>query len=86
MGDYLNNLLLEVCNDDDMYTIQTKQYLAQRKIILNDIVDEDIVRNVTLNIFQWNKEDKDIPIEKKKTDMVISQFSGWRCYRGIECY
>lgn len=31
MGDYLNNLLLEVCNDDDMYTIQTKQYLAQRK-------------------------------------------------------
>lgn len=72
MGDYLNNLLLEVCNDDDMYTIQTKQYLAQRKIILNDIVDEDIVRNVTLNIFQWNKEDKDIPIEKENRYGYIS--------------
>lgn len=49
-----------------MYTIQTKQHLAQRKIILNDVVDEDVVRNITLNIFQWNKEDKDIPIEKRK--------------------
>nr|DAH68978.1 MAG TPA: hypothetical protein [Caudoviricetes sp.] len=66
MSDYLNNLLLEVCEDDNMYTIQTKQHLAQRKIILNDVVDEDVVRNITLNIFQWNKEDKDIPIEKRK--------------------
>lgn len=66
MNEYLGNLMLEVCDDDNMYTVQTKQHLSQRKIILNDVIDEDVMRNVTLHILQWNKEDKDIPVEKRK--------------------
>lgn len=65
MSDYLNNLLLEVCEDDNMYTIQTKQHLAQRKIILNDVVDEDVVRNITLNIFNGIKKTKIFPLKKE---------------------
>lgn len=65
MANILNDILC-VEENDDLYTSQMKQHLSQRKIVLNGIVDENTLENISLYIMQWNMEDKDLPVSKRK--------------------
>lgn len=40
--------------------------LKDRKLILNEEITDDIVEKIIMQIIKFNKEDKDIPIEKRK--------------------
>ena len=47
--------------DGEIYTTIVKEHLNQRKIILNEDIDDNIIENICLMIMQWNKEDKGLP-------------------------
>jgi ATP-dependent Clp protease protease subunit len=51
---------------DKFYEEIVKTNFNDRKIILNDEVNSSILEDVGLWILKWNKEDKDIPTEKRK--------------------
>lgn len=53
--------LLTLKDDDEIYTTIVKEHLNQRKIILNEDIDDNIIENICLMIMQWNKEDKGLP-------------------------
>lgn len=51
---------------DDIYSMMVKDHLNERVLILNSEIDDSIFEYITLNIIKWNKEDKDIPVSKRK--------------------
>lgn len=58
-----NKMELFTLKDDDcIYDAIIKEHLNERKIILNEDIDDNVIENVCLMIMKWNKEDKDIPI------------------------
>lgn len=55
-----------VSNESSFYEKVFTENLQDRKIIFNDEVTQNVVEDIVLQIFKYNKEDKDIPIEKRK--------------------
>jgi len=53
-----------------------KSFLEERKVILNDSIDDEALENVCLMILKWNLEDKDIPSEKRKKIFVYINSDG----------
>lgn len=43
-----------------------REYLDDRILVFNDEVDDNVVENYIMYILKWNKEDIDIPVEKRK--------------------
>jgi len=68
-----------------------EENLKNRKLIFNDDVDQDVVETIVLQIFKCNKEDKDIPIEKRKPIYIYINSMGGEIANGyiiidaIEC-
>ena len=61
------DLFAELLEDDDtLYVRQVKKHLAERKIILNVPIEENVLEDISLYILSWNKEDKDIPENKRQ--------------------
>ncbi|WP_346961268.1 ATP-dependent Clp protease proteolytic subunit [Clostridium sp.] len=53
-------------SNSDLYTEIIKENLKERILVFNEDVNETLLENYILYILKWNKEDKDIPIEKRK--------------------
>ncbi|MBR3772176.1 MAG: ATP-dependent Clp protease proteolytic subunit [Clostridium sp.] len=51
---------------DDIYDRVIKENINDRKIVINCDINDDLLENVILYILLWNKQDKDIPVEKRK--------------------
>lgn len=56
--------------NDDLYTEIIKENLENRILIFNDEVNDCVIENYILNILKWNREDRDLPVDKRK-DIVI---------------
>lgn len=82
MANILNDILC-VEENDDLYTSQMKQHLSQRKIVLNGIVDENTLENISLYIMQWNMEDKDLPVSKRKPIWLYLDSGGGDVISGL---
>lgn len=52
--------------NDDLYTEIIKENLEQRTLVLNDEINDAILENYILYIIKWNREDQDLPIDKRK--------------------
>ena len=53
-------------NQPSSYEELFKEFLDDRTLIFNSEVDDDMVEDVVLYIIKWNKEDKDLPVDKRK--------------------
>lgn len=53
-------------SNNDLYTEIIKENLEERILVFNEDVNESLLENYILYILKWNKEDKDIPVEKRK--------------------
>ena len=54
-----------------------REFIDDRVIVFNQEVDDTMIENVAINILKWNKEDKDIPVDKrKKIRFLISSVGG----------
>lgn len=60
-----------------------EENLKDRKIIINDDIDQNIIENAVLQILKFNKEDKDIPIEKRKPIYVYVNSLGGEVPNGF---
>ena len=53
-------------NQSSSYEEMFKEFLDDRTLIFNAEVDDDMVEDIVLYIIKWNKEDKDLPADKRK--------------------
>lgn len=68
--------LLTIKDDDSIYDTIIKEHLNERKIILNEDVDDNVIENICLMIMQWNKEDKDLPKDCRKPIYIYINSDG----------
>jgi ATP-dependent Clp protease protease subunit len=55
---------------------QVIEHLAQRKLIINQDIDDMIVEDATLNILKWNAEDKGKEVSERKPILVYVNSNG----------
>ncbi len=60
-----------------------KDFLKERKIVLNDTIDMCILEDVTLQIIKFNKEDQGLPREKRKPIYLYLQSPGGNVIHGF---
>ena len=51
---------------DDIYDRILKENINDRKIVINCDINDDLLENLILYILLWNKQDMNIPVEKRK--------------------
>lgn len=61
---------------DDIYQQVIKEYYNDRKIVFNQEIDDNLVENMVLMILQWNKADKDLPVDKRKKIYIYLNSDG----------
>ena len=69
--------------NDDLYTEIIKENLDNRVLIFNDDVNDGIIENYLMYIMRWNREDKDLPIEKRKKITLLINSGGGDCFSGF---
>lgn len=76
-------LLPTINEDDDLYLIQKKEYLSQRKIIFSDYVEDGVLDDIILYILKWNKEDKNLPVANRKPIWLYLDSPGGSVIKGL---
>ena len=88
-GDFIETIL-EGNNGTSLYDETIRSFLEKRVLVFNTDVNDDVIENYLLYILKWNKEDEDVPIEKrKKIKLYISTpggstFAAWSMIDVIE--
>lgn len=73
----MDELLFAVnAENDDIYDQVIKKYYNDRKIVFNQEIDDCLVENMVLMILQWNKEDRDLPVNKRKKIYIYLNSDG----------
>lgn len=67
-----------------LWNIFTVKDLAQRKLFLNDAIMDLSANEITHHIMQYNREDKDIPIEKRQPIILYVSSTGGEIDAGFE--
>ena len=67
---------------DEFYSEQMRECLDNRVLVFNRGVDESLVEDFVLYILKWNREDKDIPIEKRKPITLLVHSMGGDVFAG----
>ena len=64
MGDFI----LPIASDNQMsaYDELYREYLDDRCLFFNAEVDGNVIEDYIMYIIKWNKEDRDIPVEKRR--------------------
>ena len=88
-----NNDIVDVLtsgNNSSLYEENIRAFLDERILVFNNAVDDDVMEDIILYILKWNKEDENIPVDKrKKIKIYISTpggntFSTWSMIDVIE--
>lgn len=67
----MDELLFALDSDDSVYTEIVKKNLNERRIIINQDIDDTLLENVCLMILRWNAEDKNIADTSKRKKIFI---------------
>lgn len=67
---------------DEFYSAQMHECLDNRVLIFNRGVDESLVEDFVLYILKWNREDKDIPVEKRRPITLLIHSMGGDVFAG----
>lgn len=80
----IEELLFDITEDDDIITEIIKNNLNNRRIILNQDVDDALLEKVCMMILKWNTEDKDKPIDKRKKIYIYCNSNGGDAIMGAQ--
>ena len=69
--------------DNDLYMEIIKDNLENRVLVLNEDINESLLENYILHILKWNREDRDIPVEKRKTITIYINSPGGSNFDGF---
>lgn len=73
----------ELPENDTLKIELIKEFLGERTIIINDVVSNDLLESVALHIIRFNKQDRDIPAEKRKPIWIYIQSPGGAVMAGL---
>lgn len=73
--------LMENCIVDDVFYLKD---LSQRKLFLNDDIDQLTVFEIVKHIMQFNTEDKNIPVEDRRPIILYLTSNGGEVGAGFE--
>lgn len=83
----MDEFMLPIFKEDDIYTELMKTHLNDRRIVLNGEIGDALVEEATLYIMQWNKEDRDrkiAPENRKPIYIYLNSLGGryyiWSCF------
>ena len=76
--------LFDILEDDSMYQVTVKEHLKERKIIINESIDDDVIEKVCLMIMKWNKEDKALPTSCRKPIYIYLNSDGGDVISGYQ--
>ena len=73
-----------VCNTsgNTPYDTLYQENLDNRILVINESITASIIENYVLWILKWNKEDKDLPIDKRKPITMYISSEGGSVYDG----
>jgi ATP-dependent Clp protease protease subunit len=55
---------------------QMLEYLEERKLIINQEINEDLIQDAVLHVLKWNKEDKGKAVEDRKPIIIYCNSPG----------
>lgn len=70
---------VDECVDDEII----KEFLEQRKLIINDEIDKNIIENCIAYILKWNSDDKDKPADKRDVITIYINSDGGEVINGF---
>ena len=70
------DLLRNLSDGFSIYQEIVENTYDERKLIINDSIDDTLLEEVCLAILEWNKEDIDIPVEKRKKIYIYINSGG----------
>lgn len=73
----------KILGNDSEFNIYD-ECLKDRKIIINNDIDECVIEDICLMIMKFNKEDKYIPVEKRKKIYIYLNSDGGDCVSGYQ--
>jgi len=79
----INDDNIVAVGSDKFYDEIIKTNFQDRKIVFNNEVNTSIIEDVCLYILKWNKEDKDIPVEKRKKIFLFINSGGGDVFTGL---
>lgn len=80
MSDILTSLGI---GETDFYAEIIKENLDDRILVFNDDVSDCVIENYILYILKWNREDKDLPVEKRKPITIYINSPGGDAISGF---
>lgn len=78
----LENLLEAFGSSNETIDALFQEYYENRILVINQTITSSIVENYVLWILKWNKEDKDLPIDKRKKITIYISSEGGSVYDG----
>lgn len=67
---------------NDPYDALYQENLDNRILVINEAITEAIIENYVLWILKWNRDDKDLPIDKRKTITIFVNSEGGSLFDG----
>lgn len=61
---------------DDIFNEVIEVNYDDRKLILNDVITDDLIEWLCFSIINWNNEDKDIPVDKRRKITIYINSGG----------
>lgn len=58
-------------------------FLEDRKIIINDVIDSNLIERVVLQILKFNAEDKGVPVEEREPITLLISSPGGEVISGL---
>lgn len=72
----MEELLFRLNDEESIYQEIVKKYYNDRKIIINQDVNDDLLEMVCMMILKWNAEDKNLPVENRKRIILYINCDG----------
>ena len=61
---------------DEIYEDTMKEYFNSRVLIIDSMITDDVLKDVIIYILLWNKDDRDLPVEKRQPIKLIIDSDG----------
>lgn len=73
----MEDLLLAISDNDNLYNEIIKTNLKERRIIINQEITDDLLESVVMMIIHWNTEDKNIDVaHRRKIRLYLNSDGG----------
>ena len=69
-------------NQSPIWDETLRDFINDRVLVFNDSIDDNVIEDIIMYIIKWNKEDKDLPIEKRKKIRLYISSPGGNTFNG----